>query len=60
MFKWLRFSGMSVILTVNPMQWSLRPWANRFQDEWSGPRERTISFGWLFLTVRVWINDGSW
>lgn len=60
MLKWLRFSGSCVIITVNPCHWRLRPWANRFQDEWAGPREQTVSFGWLFLTIRVWIDDGSW
>jgi hypothetical protein len=60
MLKWLRFSGISVIITVNPFHWSKRPWANRFQDEWAGPKERTVSFGWLFLTVRAWKDDGSW
>ena len=51
---------MAVIITVNPLHWSRLPWANRFQDEWAGPKEQTVSFGWLFLTVRVWIDDGSW
>lgn len=60
MLNWLRFSGCSVKITLNPLQWSELPWANRFQDEWSGPNRRTVSFGWLFLTVRFWIDDGSW
>ena len=60
MFKWLRYSGACVIITVNPAHWRWIPWANRFQDEWAGPRERTVSVGWLFVTVRLWIDDGSW
>ena len=60
MFKWLHFSGACVTITVNPLQWAIKPWANRFQDEWSGPNQRTVSFGWLFLTVRAWRDNGIW
>jgi hypothetical protein len=61
MFKWLRYSGASVIIAVNPLHWSWRPQARRaFIDEWVGPHERAWFVGWLFLTVRVWIDDGSW
>lgn len=60
MIKWLRFSGACVIITVNPLHWAKLPWANRFQDEWAGPNERTVSFGWLFLTIRVWKDNGAW
>jgi hypothetical protein len=57
MLKWLRYSGASVIITVNPCHWRLRPgWG---QDrEW--PNEGTVYVTWLFLTVRIWIDDGSW
>jgi len=58
--KWLTYSGLSVILTVNPLHWSLLPWARRERSEWDGPNEWTSSCGWLFLTIRVWIDDGSW
>lgn len=59
-YKWLRYSGISVIITVNPAHWSVKPWANRFQDEWAGPHSRTVSVGWLFVTVRLWMDNGSW
>lgn len=60
MLKWLRYSGMCVILTVNPLHWAVRPRYDRFSGEWAGPRERTWTVSWLFLTVRFWIDDGSW
>jgi len=60
MYKWLKYSGMVVIITVNPLHWSFLPWANRFQDEWAGPKEQTVSFGWLFITIRFWTDNGSW
>ncbi len=61
MIKWLTYSGASVILTVNPAHWCWVPKAGQvFTDEWAGPNERTWSASWLFLTVRLWIDDGSW
>lgn len=61
MLKWLRFSGLSVIITVNPFHWRYVPNGGRaFVDEWVGPNERTYYASWLFLTVRFWIDDGSW
>jgi hypothetical protein len=59
--NWLRYSGASVIITVNPLHWRWRPQAREtFIDEWVGPHERAWFVGWLFLTVRIWIDDGSW
>jgi hypothetical protein len=60
MYKWLRYSGVSVIITVNPLWWRVLPWARREHNEWAGPCERTWSLTWLFLTVRIWIDNGSW
>lgn len=60
MYKWLRYSGISVILTVNPLHWRWVPRARQERNEWSGPDERTYSVSWLFLTIRVWIDNGSW
>ena len=61
MYKWLRYSGASVAVTVNPLHWSWVPYAGRaFTDEWAGPNERTWSVRFFFVTVRLWIDDGSW
>jgi hypothetical protein len=59
--NWLRYSGACVTITVNPAHWSWVPRAGRvFTTEWAGPNESTWSATWLFLTVRIWIDDGSW
>lgn len=58
--KWLTYSGLCVILSVNPLHWRLIPWARKDIKEWAGPNEWTCSFGWLFVTIRIWIDDGSW
>ena len=61
LMAWLRYSGFSVIIIGNPCHWSLRPWARReANDGWPSPNERTWSVGWMFLTLRMWIDDGSW
>jgi hypothetical protein len=61
MLKWLRYSGASVVITVNPLHWRWVPQAGRvFTTEWATPNEQTWAANWLFLTARIWIDDGSW
>ena len=61
MYSWLRYSGASIAFTLNPLHWTWVPQAGRaFTDEWAGPNERSYSARFLFLTVRAWIDDGSW
>lgn len=59
-WRWLRYSGAVVSVTVNPCHWSWWPRFQREQDIWSGPAEWTGRATWLMLSVRVWIDDGSW
>ena len=58
--NWLKYSGLSISLIVNPLHWSWMPWWRRDYNEWDGPNEWTGSCGLLFITIRVWIDDGSW
>ena len=59
--KWLRYSGACVTLTLNPIHWT---WVHRAykesNQEWPEGMWRTWRASWLFLTVRIWIDDGSW
>jgi hypothetical protein len=58
---WLRYSGFSIIIIGNPCHWSVLPWArHEANDGWPSPNSRTWSVGWMFLTLRIWIDDGSW
>ena len=58
---WLRFSGASVTVTVNPWHWQWWPQIqNEPFDTWIGPYERRFYVSWLMLTVRIWIDDGAW
>ena len=59
--KWVRYSGASAIVTVNPLHWRLAPTARHEQNvEWPSPNEHTYRVSWLFLTVRIWIDNGDW
>jgi len=62
--KWLRYSGASVIVSVNPLHWRWIPFFQRHvegADGWPlGPNEITVTVSWLFLTIRVWIDNGDW
>ena len=61
MRNWLRYSGISIILSLNPLWWKVLPWWRReYNDEWPSPNERTWACGFLGLTIRIWIDDGSW
>jgi len=60
-YKWLRYSGIAVIVQGNPLHWSVVPWAREERNlEWPTPNERTCALGWLFVTVRIWIDNGDW
>jgi hypothetical protein len=54
---YLRYSGLSVIFSFNPLHWKVLPWIQKELDPWESA---TYSFGFLFLTIRFWIDDGSW
>lgn len=58
---WIKASGGSVTFVVNPFQWKLVPWGQRDTAEWPrGFNYQGVTFGWLFLIVRVFIDDDSY
>lgn len=56
--KYLRYSGLSVILHLNPLHWKVLPWVRHEDDAWEN--SNTYSCGFLFLTIRIWIDNGDW
>ena len=61
MLDWLRYSGASVSVTLNPFHWRWIPEIqNEPLDTWIGPNERRFYIAWLMITVRLWIDDGAW
>lgn len=59
-WQYIRYSGMSIIFSLNPLYWKILPWFRREINELATENERTYSLTFLFLTIRVWIDDGSW
>lgn len=58
---WVRHSGATVSIAVNPCHWSWWPQIqNEPLDTWIGPHERRFYVTWLMITVRAWIDDGTW
>jgi hypothetical protein len=58
LLRYLKYSGLSVSLTFNPYHWQYVPkYFRNGLDGWD-PDYHSVSF--LFLTIRVWIDDGSW
>lgn len=58
MINYLKYSGVSICVTLNPYHWAWIPIARREQDlVWD---DDTFRVSILFLTVRIWIDDGSW
>lgn len=59
--NYLRYSGISVIITLNPLHWRWKPIAERTDShEYPDCYIWRATVAWLFLTVRVWIDDGQW
>ena len=57
---YLRYSGASIIFQLNPLHWKVLPWIRKESNvEW-GSVEHTYSFSFLFLTIRIWIDNGDW
>ena len=60
MYNYLKYSGLCVIIQLNPLHWKVWPWfKNETNSEW-GSAEYTCSLTFLFLTIRLWIDNGDW
>jgi hypothetical protein len=59
MYNYLKYSGFSIIFQLNPLHWKVFPWYRNEKtvEAWSTP---TYAIGFLFLTVRIWIDNGDW
>jgi hypothetical protein len=54
--NWIRYSGVWLTLILNPFHWRLQ-WFKR-NEFWHDTKEYTSQF--LFLSIRVVVDDGSW
>lgn len=60
MMKWIRYSGMSIIFSLNPLWWKVLPWwREETSAEWPN-MGKTYACGFLGLTIRIWLDNGKW
>ena len=57
MINYLKYSGASVTITVNPYHWRYMPRLYKDITDWN---DETHCFSFLFLTLRIWIDNGDW
>jgi len=58
--RYLRYSGISVIIAVNPLWWKALPWWRNETTQEFGSAEHTWAVGFLGVTVRIWVDCGDW
>jgi len=58
--RYLRYSGISVIIAVNPLWWKVLPWWRNETTQEFGSAEHTWAVGFLGVTVRIWVDCGDW
>ena len=57
MLSWLKYSGMSVIITVNPYHWRLGCKYVALNEVWETDH---LLLELLPITIRVWFDNGDW
>ena len=56
-----KYSSFKISIQLNPLQWRWVPF--HFigkMNEWPDENVYQFLFGWIFLSIRVYIDDGSW
>lgn len=60
MRKWIKYSGISININLNPCHWYVIPFVRQeHNNEWGSPWGQWRT-GWLFFTVLLYLDDGSW
>lgn len=55
MIKYLRYSGMVVSFSINPLYWKVLPHFKNYSEIGDN-----YSFEFLFLRIQLWIDNGDW
>jgi hypothetical protein len=58
MMNYLKYSGASLSVTFNPYHWAWIPYARR--EQMTMLDDDTFVVSVLFLTFRLWIDNGEW
>lgn len=59
MYNWIRYSGVTLTLHLNPLHWWAWPHLERHQGE-LGEHDARWTFKFLFVKVTVWFDNGRW
>jgi hypothetical protein len=57
MLKWLKYSGCNITLKLNPLHWRLSAKYRQTAEVWEID---CLVIELLPITIRAWIDDGSW
>lgn len=60
LINYLKYSGASVTITMNPYHWMWIPFFRFGKSEEAWDTAPTTRICFLFLTARIWIDDGRW
>lgn len=55
--NYLYYSGFNVTIKLNPFHWRLNFAYKKTNDVWE---QDTLVIELLPITIRIWIDDGSW
>lgn len=55
--KWLKYSGCTITLKLNPYHWRISCKYMKLNEAWETDH---LSIELLPITIRVWFDDGSW
>lgn len=57
MLNYLKYSGCNITIKLNPFQWRLKFCMYKTTDSWE---QDSLYIEILPITIRIWIDDGSW
>jgi hypothetical protein len=55
MLEYLKYSGINIILKVNPFHWDLG-----FLHEYDEFDGRIFTINLAMFTIKIWIDNGNW
>lgn len=59
--NFLKYSSIKLSVQLNPLQWRWIPYFHFGKPaEWPDENAYVIVASWVFLTLRVYIDDGTW
>jgi hypothetical protein len=57
---WFRYSGIWLTLVFNPCHWRISYCIDPTKAEWPCPSRKEVEVQFLFLTLRIVIDNGDW